>query len=291
MEHNITRISKRPGDYATYEIRKMITDKVGIIGLGFVGSAINSSLEMTMHSRLTLVDPAKGYTDKIEDCVNCTGIFVCVPSPMGDDGSCDTSILESVLTQLKDVGYNGVIISKCTAPPDVYERLNAEYPNLVHAPEFLTAANAVSDYENGSFAMIGGRVPAYQREAERIIRISQSLLGENVVYCSIGEAALAKYTINSFLATKVIFMNEIYNLSQKLGLRYEVVAAMYTMDPRIGKSHTVVPGPDGAFGFGGACFPKDTAALLKIAEQHGSDMMVLDAAVKKNTLLRLTEPK
>lgn len=291
MEHNITRISKRPGDYATYEIRKMITDKVGIIGLGFVGSAINSSLEMTMHSRLTLVDPAKGYTDKIEDCVNCTGIFVCVPSPMGDDGSCDTSILESVLTQLKDVGYNGVIISKCTAPPDVYERLNAEYPNLVHAPEFLTAANAVSDYENGSFAMIGGRVPAYQREAERIIRISQSLLGENVVYCSIGEAALAKYTINSFLATKVIFMNEIYNLSQKLGLRYEVVASMYTMDPRIGKSHTVVPGPDGAFGFGGACFPKDTAALLKIAEQHGSDMMVLDAAVKKNTLLRLTEPK
>ena len=291
MEHNITRISKRPGDYATYEIRKMITDKVGIIGLGFVGSAINSSLEMTMHSRLTLVDPAKGYTDKIEDCVNCTGIFVCVPSPMGDDGSCDTSILESVLTQLKDVGYNGVIISKCTAPPDVYERLNAEYPNLVHAPEFLTAVNAVSDYENGSFAMIGGRVPAYQREAERIIRISQSLLGENVVYCSIGEAALAKYTINSFLATKVIFMNEIYNLSQKLGLRYEVVAAMYTMDPRIGKSHTVVPGPDGAFGFGGACFPKDTAALLKIAEQHGSDMMVLDAAVKKNTLLRLTEPK
>jgi UDPglucose 6-dehydrogenase len=291
MDYNITRISHRPGDYATYEIRKMITDKVGIIGLGFVGSAINSSLEMMMHSRLTLVDPAKGYTDQIEDCIDCTGIFVCVPSPMGDDGSCDTSILESVLKQLKEIGYNGVIISKCTAPPDVYERLNAEYPNLVHAPEFLTAANAVSDYANGSFAMIGGRVPAYQREAERIIRISQSLLGDNVVYCSIGEAALAKYTINSFLATKVIFMNEIYHLSKKLGLRYDVVAAMYTMDPRIGKSHTVVPGPDGAFGFGGACFPKDTAALLKIAEQHGSDMMVLDAAVKKNTLLRLTEPK
>jgi UDPglucose 6-dehydrogenase len=291
MDQNITRISKRPGNYATYEIRKMITDKVGIIGLGFVGSAINSSLEMMMHTRLTLVDPAKGYTDKIEDCIDCTGIFVCVPSPMGEDGSCDTSILESVLRQLKEIGYNGVIISKCTAPPDVYERLNAEYPNLVHAPEFLTAANAVSDYANGSFAMIGGRVPAYQREAERIIRISQQHLGEHIIYCSIGEAALAKYTINSFLATKVIFMNEIYNLSQKLGLRYEVIAAMYTMDPRIGKSHTVVPGPDGAFGFGGACFPKDTAALLKIAEQHASDMMVLDAAVKKNTLLRLTEPK
>lgn len=291
MDKNITRISRLPGEYSKYEIRKMIEDKVGIIGLGFVGGAINSSLEMIMHSRLTLVDPAKGYTDKIEDCINCTGVFVCVPSPMGDDGQCDTSILENVLKQLKDVGYCGVIISKCTAPPDVYERLNLEYPNLVHAPEFLTAANAVSDYVNGTFAMIGGCVPAYQREAERIIRLSQGRLGENVVYCSIGEAALAKYTINSFLATKVIFMNEIYNLAQKLGLRYEVVAAMYTMDPRIGKSHTVVPGPDGAFGFGGACFPKDTAALLKIAKQYNSDMMVLDAAVKKNTLLRLTEPK
>lgn len=287
----MTRISQMPGSYAKYEIRKFMIDKVGIIGLGFVGGAINSAFEWQLPNRLVLVDPAKGYTDRIEDCADCTGVFICVPSPMKDDGSCDTRILESVLAQLKSIDYNGVIISKCTAPPDVYEQLNVQYPNLIHAPEFLTAANAVYDYANGTFAMIGGRVPAYQREAERIIRISQPNLGEKVVHCRIGEAALAKYTINSFLATKVIFMNEIYNLAQKMGLQYEAIAAMYTMDPRIGKSHTVVPGPDGAFGFGGACFPKDTAALLKIAERHEVDMMVLDSAVKKNTLLRLTEPK
>jgi len=261
--------------------------KIGIIGLGFVGGAIKASIDWG-DDAFVIIDPAKGFTATYQDIANETdGVFVCVPTPMGDDGVCDTSFLVDVLSNLKAVNYSGVIISKCTAPPSTYEALNYHYPNLVHAPEFLTAANAVRDYANGKFAIIGGRISAYVREAERIIRITQTNLGDNVRHCSIGEAALAKYTINSFLATKVTFMNELYEIAQAAGLDYNLIAKMVTMDQRIGSSHMQVPGPDGSFGFGGACFPKDTAALLKYAESLNQTPMVLDAAVRKNTLLRL----
>jgi UDPglucose 6-dehydrogenase len=263
-----------------------VSEKIGIIGLGFVGGAINDA--MGRRSTTVIMDPAKGLNATYQEIKKCSGIFICVPSPQDDDGTCDTSILESVLANLTD--YTGVIISKCTAPPDVYARLNAKYPTLVHAPEFLTAARASIDYADGRFAFIGGSVGAYQREAERIIRMGQRHL-ESVYHCTIAEAALAKYAINSFMATKVVFMNELYNVAQAAGIDYDNIAHMIKADSRIGNSHMQVPGPDGQLGFGGACFPKDTSALLKYAEGIGENMNVLDAAVKKNTLLRLTEPK
>jgi nucleotide sugar dehydrogenase len=258
--------------------------KIGIVGLGFVGQAIRESI--SGYNVVTVDSDASKGSDKFEDLFACEGIFICVPSPQSEDGTCDTSILENVLEKLQ--GYTGVIISKCTAPPDAYKRLNDLYPNLVHVPEFLTAARAKLDYIGGKFAFIGGNVRAYQHEAERIIRITQHSLNK-VIYCTIGEAALAKYTINSFLATKVTFMNEIYMLAQNLGLDYEKVAEMVVCDDRIGNSHMQVPGPEGLFGFGGMCFPKDTSALIKFAEQAGVHVNVVDAAVKKNTLLRLTK--
>ena len=261
--------------------------KIGIVGLGFVGSAIRDSAELECDLVLVDKDPTKGL-HTFADLNNCEAVFVCVPTPQDDDGTCDTSILEGVLEQLKD--YSGVIISKCTAPPLVYKKLNAQYPNLVHAPEFLTAANASKDYYNGKFVIIGGRIQAYRELAEKIIKLGQPN-ASRVAHCSIEEASLAKYTINTFLATKVNFMNEIYQLANSIGADYNNIASMVVLDERIGESHMRVPGPDGHFGFGGMCFPKDTSALLKAASEAGVTLNVLDAAVKKNTLLRLTDSK
>jgi UDPglucose 6-dehydrogenase len=130
---------------------------------------------------------------------------------------------------------------------------------------------------------------AFQREAARIAQLSQPSL-RNIALCSIGEAALAKYIINSFLATKVVFMNEMYQLAETQGYSWQKVRSLIDTDERIGRSHTRVPGPDGTFGFGGMCFPKDTLALLEYAKQQSVQLNVLDSAVKKNLLLRLTEP-
>jgi UDPglucose 6-dehydrogenase len=275
---------------ATYTFNNMLHEStVGIIGLGFVGNAIKESMESNCSLKLIDSDPKRGK-HTYQDLEECDGVFICVPTPQDDDGTCDTSILEDILDKLSRMNYHGVVISKCTAPPDVYEKLNEKYPNLIHAPEFLTAANAVRDYASGEFVIIGGRVTAYKREAERIIKLGQTNL-KNISMCSIGEASLAKYAINCFMSTKVVFMNELKSLADKCNLDYNKIAHMIKADKRIGSSHMQVPGPDGSFGFGGACFPKDTSALLKFAEQQGVLLNVLDTAVKKNTILRLTEPK
>ena len=264
-------------------------DKIGIIGLGYVGTAIKMNIDYGWNNPVC-IDPDNGHTGTYEELADCSGVFICVPTPQAENGLCNSSILEDVLTTLSNINYKGVIISKCTATPDIYQRLNAQYPNLVHCPEFLTAANASQDYGNATWTIIGGEIRAWRHEAERIIKITQPALG-TVKFCKIGEAALAKYAVNSFLATKVVFMNELYQMANKAGLNYDIVANLVKQDNRIGSTHMSVPGPDGVLGFGGKCFPKDTNTLLKYAEGLGITPMVLDVAIKKNTFLRLTEPK
>lgn len=262
----------------------MLVNKIGIIGRGVVGGAIINAICDLYHVKLYIhdIDPNKSI-HTIQQMFECDGIFVCTPTPQSEDGTCDTSALIDVLKSLE--GYRGVIISKSTAPIDVYQKLNEKYYNLVHAPEFLTEANATLDFINGQFAFIGGNTKAYMREAERIIRVTQHDLRQ-VIHCSIGEAALAKYTINTFLATKVAFMNEIYILANKMGCDFDTISTMVKADTRVGSSHMKVPGPDGKYGFGGMCFPKDTAALLKFAESQGINLAVLEGAIRVNKTLR-----
>jgi nucleotide sugar dehydrogenase len=261
--------------------------KIGIIGLGVVGYAIMEDYESIANLILIDTDPRKGATGSYKEILETEAIFVCVPSPLNQDGSCNTKILESVLGNLK--GYKGVIISKVTAPPDDYENLEKQYPNLVYVPEFLTAANAVRDYMHQKNFIIGGNIIAYQREAARILSYTKKDI--NTKFCSIGEAALVKYIVNTFLAVKVVFMNEMEAISSKKGYEWLTVSQLLETDPRIGKTHLKVPGPDGYRGFGGMCFPKDCAAFIHYAENMEINPHVLKEAVKKNTLLRLQKPK
>ena len=262
-------------------------ERIGIIGMGFVGSAIHNALDTFHTTDLIIIDSAKGYHSTYQDIKNTEAVFVCVPTPRLEDDKCDTSILENVLKQLKDINYQGVIISKCTAPPLIYEQLNEGLPNLVHVPEFLTSADANRDLLNATFAIIGGNVPAYRREAERFIKFTQPSLVD-IRYTSIGAAALTKYVINSYLATKVVFMNEVTKLAEAMGYEYDEIHRLVRLDERIGSSHTRVPGKDGTYGFGGQCFPKDTAALLGMSKELNATMLVLEAAIKKNTFFRLS---
>lgn len=257
--------------------------KIGIIGLGFVGEAVKNAYDLA-GIEVVCVDPLKGYTATFDDLESCDGVFVCVPSPTRDDGSCDTSNLEGVIEKLAN--YKGVIISKVTAPPNVYVELNNKYPNLVHIPEFLTAAKANQNYLRGEFAIIGGRYP-YTIKAHDIILFGQRFISDTK-FTGIGEASLIKYTINSFLSVKVSFMNELYRLVQDSGFNWSDIRESLPFDPRLGTSHFDVPGPDGKFGFGGACFPKDTSALLKYAEEvfQSDNLQVLQAAVNVNKIVR-----
>lgn len=255
--------------------------KIGIIGVGFVGRAILAAYEKNKIS-VVLRDPACGYHATINDIKQTDAVFVCVPSPPLETGRCDTGILESVLAELKD--YTGVIISKVTAPPNEYRQLQEQYPNLVYAPEFLTAANAVEDYRNSEFVIVGGAGEKCKQAIDAILSGFNRVVP--VRQTSIAEASLAKYTINTFLATKVAFMNELYEIAQKENINYNTVADLVKLDSRIGTSHMQVPGPGGGRGFAGACFPKDTEALRYYAQQAGVDFSILNQAIESNKIIR-----
>lgn len=236
--------------------------KIGILGIGYVGSAVAHT-----HRNQTLLirDPKLGnQSASIEDIKSCDAVYICVPTPMLNNRHCDDSIVKSTLKEL--YGYDRVIISKSTVPPGVYLKLQDQYPNLVHAPEFLTAANAISDYENSSWVLIGGN-EKYCAEAEKIIR-SSTVKANTYHITNISTASLFKYLANSFLATKVTFMNDMYHLANKIQVNWKEIKEISKNDPRLGNSHWDVPGPDGLFGYGGACFPKDVAAIV----EHGRDL-------------------
>jgi UDPglucose 6-dehydrogenase len=262
--------------------------KIGIVGSGVVGSAIENSYRCSNLNVFLLDKNKEKGPASYDDLRKCEGIFVCVPSPSNKNGKCDSSILEEVLDNIgKD--YKGVIISKVTATPDVYQKLESIYSNLVYVPEFLTEKNSIRDYEASKKFVIGGRITAYQKEAERIIKYTHN--NAEYYFCSIAEASLIKYFTNSFLAAKVVMMNEFYFLAKSYGGDWNAITDALKLDLRLGTSHMQVPGFDGQYGFGGMCFPKDLSAIIKNAEEQGVNLHILKEIVKKNTLLRLTEPK
>jgi UDPglucose 6-dehydrogenase len=251
--------------------------KIGIIGYGYVGKAVAASYDEILISDPAYPDISKPLSELKSQC---DAIFVCVPTPQSDDGSCDTGILELVIEQL--LGYQGIIICKSTAGPSVYQHLEQTSGlKLAHVPEFLTQVNAVDDYLRPKKIVVGCRRNIIE-EVTNVIVNSKVHFSGKIEYCAIGEAAFFKYIANTFLAMKVIINNEYYDLAQELGLDWAVLTDIAKTDTRLGDSHWQVPGPDGSRGFGGACFPKDTQALARISEDLGVDMSVLATVLNRN---------
>jgi UDPglucose 6-dehydrogenase len=259
--------------------------KIGIIGMGYVGRAVEASWLGSQHS-VKFYDPAvAGSADNIEAIVadRPGAIFVCVPTPQNEDGSCDTAIIKNTLDQL--IGnYVGVIIVKSTVPPEFWKNYT-QYSNLFHVPEFLVASNAISDYLNPDFIFIGGRQDqAYQ--VERILRSSAVNLAVKIYHTDLITASLVKYFMNTFLATKVTVLNQFNKLSHSIGANWSDFTEMIEMDDRMGSSHTQVPGPDGNYGYGGACFPKDVRAIINSIQVHNVSAGIIEAVDSANTQFR-----
>lgn len=254
--------------------------KIGLFGLGYVGTAVAHTHR---NQDLVIRDPKLGeQSASIDEIKMCDAVYVCVPTPMLDNGHCDDSYVKSVLIELE--GYTNVIICKSTVPPGVYMKLQDRYPNLVHAPEFLTAANATADYENSTWVLIGGD-KRFCKKAEEVVRTS-TIKAETYHYSNIATASLFKYMANAFMATKVTFMNDLYNLAQAVGVDWQEIKQLARNDTRLGSSHWDVPGPDGMFGYGGACFPKDVSAIIEHGMDLGTPQKLLESVKKINSLHR-----
>lgn len=247
--------------------------KIGIIGLGYVGSAIAYAHR---HDEVIVRDPKLKDSAELHQFNDCDAVYICVPSPSTEDGHCDTSILESVLKELTfaNIAKDKVLISKVTAPPSVYVRLLEQYSNLVHCPEFITAADHISDYQNSGYFIFGGQKEWCER-AKDIVRSAVPLVHDKLLITDIASASLYKYMMNSYLATKVTFMNDMKELADRYNINWNGFTNLAAWDDRIGYTHMSVPGPDGEYGWGGACFPKDITAIIMEGIDREVDMELL----------------
>lgn len=225
---------------------------IGLIGYGMVGKAVEAGFSKT---KVIYSDP-RYNTVTVEDIckLNPSAIFVCVPTPTDDT---DYSTLRDVLDKIKELRYSGLTVVKSTVLP---KYLN-DY-DVLYNPEFLSRATANEDFINPPMLIIGGDTVKAEQLLE-IYRTCSDVKLDKVFITSVQNACVAKYCMNSFYATKVTFMNQMYDVSKKVGADWKQVNTILRNHPWMGTHHFDVPGPDGSRGFGGPCLPKDTEALVK----------------------------
>jgi len=256
---------------------------IGIIGYGIVGKAVAYGFKNNSNI-IKFYDKFK-ESESFEDVVgHAEFIFVCLPTPYKDD-KIDLSIMdeniEGIAKLTKDTGK--IIILKSTIVPGATRRYKDKYPGCLFCfnPEFLTEENHLSDFVNAARHIISADEESVKRRVTDLYRMR--FPDAPVFLTDTTTAEMVKYMANSFLAAKVVFANEMYDLCQKIGISYEEVKKMVVADPRIGKSHFEVTS---ARGFGGKCFPKDMVALLGLYRELGVDASLLEAVWKKNLKIR-----
>lgn len=257
--------------------------KIGVIGQGYVGTAIKLGFQ-DHYDVLTYdkFDLGKSTHSKISDLVAETKvIFVCVPTPMRKDGTCYTGIVEEVISEINETANDHIVVIKSTVPPGTTDKFNHEFSNVtvIFNPEFLTEENFLDDFKNQNRIILGG-----SRKGTNKLRQIYSKVFPKATIVKTGDkhAEMVKYFTNTFLATKVSFANEMYSICEQIGIDYDKVVEYATYDERLGKSHWAVPGPDGDFGFGGHCFPKDLSAIINSFDTYG----LLEAVENVNDQLR-----
>ncbi len=259
--------------------------KIGIVGYGFVGKALANGLKDSVD--LSIIDPKLGTSIKDLEIINPEIIFICVPTPMSDDGKQDISILESVISDLNIYCSSSLFVLKSTVLPSHVKHIERICKTLILNPEFLRENFADDDFINADLILFGGEKD-YANKLSNFYKNHTKCINKKHIFVDLVSAALIKYTINSFLATKVIFFNEIKKIFDKsnTGDSWKNFIDALSSDNRIGSSHMQVPGPDGREGFGGACFPKDTSALLDYSKEINSNFDLLEKVISLNNKIR-----
>jgi len=275
--------------------------KIGIFGRGFVGSAVEFgfSPQTGCDADVKIYDKDETKsTHKLTDVVNDSDfIFLSVPTPSNSDGSINLDILDSALNDIDKVHTrekDNAILIRSTVIPGTTWSLQTKYPqlNILFNPEFLTERSANFDFINQNRFIIGnnGKMGSIM-QSENFVKLIKDRFGDcvAVMETSYETAELIKYMNNCFFATKVSFMNEMYQIAEKIDANWEDAVSGFVSDGRIGHSHLGVPGHDGKFGFGGSCFPKDIQAMIDFAESFGLNPSVLRGAWEKNLEVRPEE--
>jgi UDPglucose 6-dehydrogenase len=241
--------------------------KIIIAGYGYVGKAIEQAL--SEHS-ITIVDPA--YNNKTIKDADYDALIICVSTPQRQDGACD---MQNVFDCIDESNDKPILI-KSTISLEGWQQLKQKYPNkgITFSPEFLRAKTAIEDFNKQTTMYFS--VDNWEFWSKLFSNNNKNL---KFKLASAEELILSKYFRNSFLATKVSFFNQMYDLCSKLNLNFDKVRECVADDMRIGESHSYITDERG---FGGHCFPKDTNALVTTANNNEVGLSVIKEAVEYN---------
>lgn len=256
-------------------------DKIGLIGNGFVGNAINEGMKDFYDIEIYDIDSSKCHNTLNEVSKNNI-IFICVPTPIDQDGKFVLDFLETAIEKLSN---NKILIIKSTITPAAADKLVNMFPNqnLVFNPEFLTERTAVEDFKNQKRIVLGGA----KSPTNKVEKMYKKVFPEvKVIKTDYKTACFIKYFCNCFFAAKVSLMNEFYQIAEAEGANWDVALEGLLSSEWVNPMHTQVPGPDGDYGFGGKCFPKDINAFIDYAENLDIDALGLKAAWNKNLEIR-----
>jgi len=252
--------------------------KIAIIGLGYVGNAYGK-----LFPDAVIYDPKKGHKDKAL-VNNCYLSIVCVPTPQNRDGSCDTSIVEEVVSWIK----TPLILIKSTVPPGTIASLKKKYKKRIcYSPEYIGEGGYYVpawkyphpvDIIQHDFLIIGGST----KDTEEVIDIFLPILGPDKIYYQVDEktSELIKYMDNAWTATKLIFANEFYEIAARFGVDYNRLREGFLLDSRVERMHTSVF--KDKRGFDGKCLPKDMKALVKFSRKAGYEPKFIEQIIKSN---------
>lgn len=258
------------------------TETIGIIGAGVVGGSLQIFLEQQGRA-VSVYDPPKGY-ESTEAMNTAEIVFVCVPTPYTPGVGFDNRHLSQAVA---NIAGSKIVVIKSTVLPGTTELMQDRFPQhrFMFNPEFLREATAFDDFVRPDRQIVG--YTAESRDSvDRVMELLPRAPFERI--CRANEAEMAKYAANSFLAVKVSYANEMFDLCERMRIDYELVREMVAADARIGASHMDVL--DGGYrGYGGKCLPKDSKSLIDLARSLGIDMHVLRAADRVNASLRNDE--
>ncbi len=261
--------------------------KIGIVGQGYVGKALKLGIENNYQVEVFDKDSSLSSVKSLHILAsNCKIIFICVPTPMNNNGSCNTSIVEEVIRDISSYSLDDrIVVIKSTIIPGTTKRLSENHPNLkiIFNPEFLTEANFIEDFKNQDRIVLGGDTSTINIIEDVYSKVFPKA---KIIQTGSVEAEMVKYFCNAFLATKVSFANEMKSICDSLNIDFNKVVECAVYDKRIENSHLNVPGPDGKIGFGGSCLPKDVNALISLFDSLGIDADTIRGAWETNLKVR-----
>ena len=273
-----------------------------IIGYGVVGKAVFAGLttdsiknnKWTKYS-IDILDESAGYKLPHLDYSDYDGIIICVPTPEGPMGECNDMMVEQYYKDIRFQKVLSPILIKSTISIELAVLLeNEDDDAITYSPEFLVEAKGPEQFLTQPFAIYGEskRCSRYAGRYWYHVFDYADVKTLEVNWTTMRNAAFVKYSINSFLAMKVVFFNELRSLyndgidDTNTETVFWELTRLISSDPRIGKSHIHVPGPDRKLGFGGKCFPKDTNAFTTYARNTGSPLKLLEKAIDINKEIR-----